>query len=506
MLDRRLLGLAVLALACNSGGSTSGEHQPPPPPPPAATCPEPIGLADTSSPTTVVGDGTAGSCTEAKLKTALDAGGVITFNCGTDPVIHITTAKQVRTDVNTVIDGGGTVILDGGNASRVFKMVDYYNGDGINWDATTPTLRLQRLTIRNARSSGAFPEGGGAAVYHFGHAVEVVQCTFQNNHAAQSGTDVAGGAIYGTGLGKTTIVSSTFTGNSCASGGAVGVLANPFTLVNDVFDGNAAVSENGGAVTMDDRGGTMMVCGCVFTNNTANVQAGALFRSALAGEPTRIDRSLFLGNSAGGMGTIFLMGSPLTMTASTVAGNTGTEHVGGLWIGQYDKWPGGATIVNSTIADNHTGGLGGAMWIDNTSAPVTLTHVTIAGNHALFQGGIGGSGSSGAVYRDTIIANNTGDLPENEEACYETGSGSGVMQWPRNRPSGNPDVPCIPSPIFQDPQLQPLGDNGGPTPTMALPAASPAIGRGTYCTGDFAKDQRGNARPASGCALGAYQP
>ncbi len=451
----------------------------------------------------MVGDGTAGSCTEAKLKTALDAGGVITFNCGTDPVIHVTTAKQVRTDVNTVIDGGGTVILDGGNASRVFVMADQ------NWSATTPTLRLQRLTIRNARSSGAFPEGGGAAVYHFGHAVEVVQCTFQNNHAAQSGTDVAGGAIYGTGLGKTTIVSSTFTGNSCASGGAVGVLANPFTLVNDVFDGNAAVSENGGAVTMDDRGGTMMVCGSVFTNNTADNLAGALFRSALAGEPTRIDRSLFRGNSAGQQGTVYLMGSPLTMTASAIVGNTTAHGAGGLWIGTYDVNPGGATVMNSTIAGNDAGdSLGGAIWIDNPATPLVLSHVTIAGNHAFFQGGIGGSGSSGAVYRDTIIANNTGATtnPEQEESCYLTGSGSGVMQWPVNRPSGNPDVPCIPSPIFQDPQLQPLGDNGGPTPTMALPAASPAIGKGTYCTGDFARDQRGNARPASGCALGAYQP
>src|SRR5690349_14309069 len=41
---------------------------------------------DVSNPTTVVGTGTAASCTFAALNTAVTAGGVITFHCGPDPV------------------------------------------------------------------------------------------------------------------------------------------------------------------------------------------------------------------------------------------------------------------------------------------------------------------------------------------------------------------------------------------------------------------------------------
>src|SRR5881392_2615346 len=41
---------------------------------------------DVSHPTTVVGTGTAASCTFAALDAAITAGGVITFDCGPDPV------------------------------------------------------------------------------------------------------------------------------------------------------------------------------------------------------------------------------------------------------------------------------------------------------------------------------------------------------------------------------------------------------------------------------------
>src|SRR5437868_4462376 len=42
--------------------------------------------ADVSRPNTVIGNGTASSCTFAALNAAVTAGGVITFNCGASPV------------------------------------------------------------------------------------------------------------------------------------------------------------------------------------------------------------------------------------------------------------------------------------------------------------------------------------------------------------------------------------------------------------------------------------
>jgi hypothetical protein len=56
-----------------------------------------------------------------------------------------------------------------------------------------------------------------------------------------------------------------------------------------------------------------------------------------------------------------------------------------------------------------------------------------------------------------------------------------------------------------DPLLSPLDDFGGPTPTMALLAGSPAIDHGfsIYCP---ARDQRGITRPFGGnCDIGAFE-
>ena len=55
-----------------------------------------------------------------------------------------------------------------------------------------------------------------------------------------------------------------------------------------------------------------------------------------------------------------------------------------------------------------------------------------------------------------------------------------------------------------NPLLASLGNNGGPTPTMALLSGSPAIGAGASING-ITTDQRGFARPASGPDIGAYQ-
>jgi len=63
--------------------------------------------------------------------------------------------------------------------------------------------------------------------------VTVVDCMFRHNRAAQYGSDVAGGVIYGIGAGGTTIVRCTFEDNAVANGGWMEILNNavaPVTL------------------------------------------------------------------------------------------------------------------------------------------------------------------------------------------------------------------------------------------------------------------------------------
>src|SRR6185295_3066456 len=54
----------------------------------------------------VVGTGTAVSCTEAALNTALAGGGLVTFSCGVGAVtITVSSTKNLTAD--TTVDGGG---------------------------------------------------------------------------------------------------------------------------------------------------------------------------------------------------------------------------------------------------------------------------------------------------------------------------------------------------------------------------------------------------------------
>src|SRR5277367_616 len=56
----------------------------------ASVCASPVSLYDVSNPTTVVGTGTAASCTESAFSAAVALGGKIVFNCGGAATIPIT--------------------------------------------------------------------------------------------------------------------------------------------------------------------------------------------------------------------------------------------------------------------------------------------------------------------------------------------------------------------------------------------------------------------------------
>ena len=85
-------------------------------------------------------------------------GGVITFNCGPNPVtITMTaTAKVVNTHRRTVLDGGGKVTLSGGGKVRILYMntcdpKQHYTTSDC-WEQQWPQLVVQNLTFANAYS------------------------------------------------------------------------------------------------------------------------------------------------------------------------------------------------------------------------------------------------------------------------------------------------------------------------------------------------------------------
>jgi hypothetical protein len=314
--------------------------------------------ADVSSPTSVIGTGTAASCTFAALNTAVGKGGVITFNCGSGAVtIAITATMSLPINENTVIDGGNKVTLDGGHAVQIL------NFNSTNFQTNTNGLTLQHLTLVNGKTnptalipaapqaacSQGYDDGQGGALYMRDGNLLVVDCIFDGNQAAPLGPDTGGGAIYIEGSKNgTVIVGSTFTNNSGANAGAVGSLIGELDIYNSLFENNTATGHdangndtsmtmctvmnngqyevgsggNGGAIYGDGNGFNVILCGDAVLNNAAgkNAFGGGLF---------------FTSDDMSGV---------LSITDTTITGNTG-----GSWT---NVTTGSVTNVGTAIGVN----------------------------------------------------------------------------------------------------------------------------------------------------------
>lgn len=498
-------------------------------------CTPPIALASIANPTTVVGNGTAASCTEAAFATAVSRGGVITFNCGAAAAtIQITTQKELPRNLNTVIDGQGLITLDAGGRTRIFNFA------GPGWRATRNSVTLQRITLANGRASGtplppapapcasgfAYDGGGGAIMMRDG-VLRVIDVTFRNNRAASPGPDVGGGAINARGSLELTVTNSRFEGNSASNGGAITSLFSTVNVVNSTFSDNASTGTggnfndpscpvqplnnarergsggNGGAISVDGGEVSALNLSCnTFLRNTAGHGAGAVFRTANASrQATNIDRSTFDQNtSAYGGGAFYFTNAELTITNSLFNGNS-APRAGVL---QADNT--NVTLVNDTFTQNSaTTGNGGAIAM---FAPgiARATNVSFVANHAdAGSGKFGGAIAGNIIWtiNNSVFLNNTAQDAWNPMTCTQVGNGTGNLQWPRNHVVGNrPDSACVNGITFADAQLSALQDNGGATLSMIPSMTSPARGIGRSCP---ATDQRGVARAANACTAGAVE-
>jgi len=290
---------------------------------------------DTSNPTTVVGTGTADSCTFSQLQAAVAKAGIITFDCGDSPVtIHVTSTLNLVTTKDTVIDGGRKVTVDGGNAVQILNFLSS------NFQANDHGLTLQHLTLAHGKTtptqaipaapapcSQGWDDGEGGAVYVRDGRLTVIDCIFSDNHGAQLGPDTGGGAIYVLGSKTgTVIVGSTFIANSASNGGAVGTLFSNMSIYNSLFQGNMASGSgannddatmcsvinngqnevgsggNGGAVYNDGASVNVLLCGDAILNNAAGAKAfggGLFFTSNDLGGTLTIQDTTMTGNTGG---------------------------------------------------------------------------------------------------------------------------------------------------------------------------------------------------------------
>ena len=314
------------------------------------------------------------------------------------------------------------------------------------------------------------------------------------NGAADYGGCVHTGAAYGTG---DTIHLSALTYTIAIPGPDEFLNATgSFDLLNSVAlvgDGALSTIVDGGTldrVFFIDGPYTVTVSGITITNGLSGGSSGIHNNlGTLTLLHTTITGNTASGGGACGGGIGTSLGSPVIVSDSTISGNAASYCGGGII-----TWS-SLTLTNSTVSGNIAGGYGGGIFRGASGSGASLiTNSTISANSATNGGGIYSGGGDQVTLSNSVVATQTvgadclGGFTSNGhnlESAVSCGfSSTGDLQ-------------------NTDPLLGTLGDNGGPTQTMALSAGSPAINAGSC---EQAHDQRGVPRPqGSGCDMGAFE-
>jgi len=271
----------------------------------------PAGRAvNTSHANHVIGNGTAASCTSAKVVSAVRAGGTIRFNCGTKPVtiLMTATAQVPKTRHLVVLDGGGLVTLSGGGVRRIL-FSDTCAGKWSTDDCVNqpyPRIVVQNITFEDgyngthqATCTANVPRcwyggvDGGGAIYAEGGQFKAVNSRFVSNKCYSDGPDLGGGAIRVLAQYRNRpvyITSDTFTGGRCSNGAALSSISVQWNVLNSLFTGNKAIGwganpasagtpggGSGGAIYNDGTDYNTLIAGTVMRNNGAREGGGAIF-------------------------------------------------------------------------------------------------------------------------------------------------------------------------------------------------------------------------------------
>jgi hypothetical protein len=300
--------------------------------------------------------------------------------------------------------------------------------------------------------------------------------------------------------------------------------------VDTTIDGAGLITISGGnsvRVFRVNAGATLMVANLIIADgHVADEFPGALWGGAIESAGALVvTNSTFAGNRAGVGGAIASGSGPVTVTDSTfianraslsggaidnrgvltIARSTFSSNSGGIG-GAIASGPGSLAVANSTFAGNTAANNGGAIsnGIRAGSGSLSVINCTFTANAAPTGGGI--ANVSPGVLVNTLLADNDGGgncFGEIADGGHnlEDGTSCGFSASKGSLSGTNPQLDAAG-----------LRDNGGPTQTVALSPASPAIAAGDQAACDAApvhkRDQRGLVRPGAGhtqCSIGAYE-
>lgn len=297
-------------------------------------------------------------------------------------------------------------------------------------------------------------------------------------------------------------------GNGTATGPTVTVAG--LTITN----GNAP---GGGGGVLNDRG-SLTVQNCTLTGNLA-VFGGGL---ANGGGSLTVVNSILSGNTAIHGGAISNANGTLSVAHCTLSANQADGLISGShwgWGGAISNGGGSLSVINSTLYANYAATDGGA--IMNQDATATIAACTLSNNNVGSTGrsasgisDLAGIGQEADVTLSNTILQTTSARPNLRAYSDQDGNNPGVVNiWSLgyNLTSDFGYLYGTGDQHSTDARLDPAGlqDNGGPTPTIALLAPSPALQGGDPAglPGD-AYDQRGTGfARVSGARIdiGAYE-
>jgi hypothetical protein len=300
-----------------------------------------------------------------------------------------------------------------------------------------------------------------------------------------------GGAIRNEGT--LVVNSSIISGNVSGSGGGISNIGSAIINRSSIDNNDAFVG--GGLINVM---GTMSVYSTTILSNTATEEGGGIDNSSIL----YVNKSTIANNALCGNHCTFSVSRP----PQSKAPDNGiyTEGAGIFTYG------GALTITNSTISGNNApyGDSGGMV----NNSPTVISNTTISGNTANYAAGIynvlvltltnvtiSGNVNEGLRTYGTTWMRNT----ISGDGC--AGSGMVVSLGHNLASDSSCNLTAAGDLTNTNPLLGPLQDNGGPTPTHALLAGSPAINHGDNA-GCPPTDQRGVTRPQAGtCDIGAYE-
>lgn len=333
------------------------------------------------------------------------------------PTIQDAIDDSIDGDVISVADGtyqesldfkGKNVTVESVNGPAAAAVVgDGSNGPVVTFDSGEDSgAVLDGFRVDNQAS----PDSATRAVYIDNSSPTISDCVLAGNG---TNTESAyGGAVHITGAaGGATIVGTTIGGtpaggNSASRGGALffaGSATGVLTIDGCTITYNSSTSTEGGALRFENDTNPTLITDTTLAYNTSNQDGGAIYCSnaSISVSGSHVDNNTALSNEGGG---ISLTGASTVaqIASSTIDGNSGVTHGGGIWATGISE----LALTSSSVDGNQvaTGSGGG---INFNGGTLSLSKVYVRGNSsATHGGGVYVNATTAASITNCVISGN----------------------------------------------------------------------------------------------------